>query len=232
MSLTNAHFCTGKVLSQEADYWVLEASREIESKGETRIYTDEVHVFGKRPSFKYAAVGGRLENVRVTIDDEEVTRTYLMPKQITKAKASDHMNAGEIVGNWFRWDVISGKKGKKTFGAQLIKVGTHIVRAVLFENPSYPACSRWNQALMLADAAREGTIVKFAGRLRVYGGRLEQVADKADIVEVGANLFAEASAAWDSEETDEQLEAIKALAKGSSVIGAAPDDSGAIPDPV
>jgi hypothetical protein len=115
MSLTNAHFCTGKVLTQEKDYWVLEASREVTSKGETKVYVDEVHVFGKKPNFKYAAVGGRLENVRVTIDDEEVTRTYLVAKQIKKAKASDHMNAGEIVGNWFRWDVIGmSSTGKRT----------------------------------------------------------------------------------------------------------------------
>jgi hypothetical protein len=123
-------------------------------------------------------------------------------------------------------DVIDGKKDKKTFGAQLIKAGNHIVRAIIFENPSYPACSRWNQALILADAAREGTIVKFAGRLRVYGGRVEMVTDKADIVEIGANIYAEASAEWDLEEDEE------AVTKAFDPGGAAPDDSGAIPDPV
>ena len=79
-----------------------------------------------------------LKNFRVEIPDPDnsdktitVTRTYLEVKEMRKAKASEYQNAGSIIGDWFRWSVIGGKKGKKTFGAQLIDAGGHILRAIL-----------------------------------------------------------------------------------------------------
>lgn len=223
LKMVNAHFVTGKVMEQFEHYWVLEAQRQVTDKdGNKKVFPDLVHIHGKKPNYKRAAIGGILKNFRVVIDGEEVTRTYLEAKEIRKAKASEFSNVGELVGDYFRFEVIS-KPGKKTFGAQLLRIGSHTVRAILFENPNYRACSRWNDALDLADAKREGSVIQFNGRLRVWNDRLEQVADTANILKAMPNPFAAASAAWEDDDDEDAV---------TAAFGSAPDDSGAIPDPV
>ena len=72
----------------------------------------------------------------------------------------------------------------------------------------------------VADAKREGTLVQFTGRLRVWNERLEMVSDDATILEAAVNPFLEASNKWAEEESNNPTPS-----------GNAPDDSGAVPEP-
>ena len=217
--ILNAHEVIGPVGDQMENYWVLTAERQVEVRGELEVYKDEIHIFGKKPAYKRAYVGGVLKQFRVIEDGEEVTRTYLDPKVVKKAKATEYKNVGALAGDFFRWTIFTAP-GKTTFGAQLIRIGNQILRAIMFENANFRQVTRWDTALSMADAKRAGSRISVEGRLRVWNDRLELVADQCDILEAAVNPFAAMSAEWNQDEEDSDSD------------GPAPEEDGALPDPV
>jgi len=180
----NVNKVIGKVGEQHEHYWVLNAEREItDNDGEISIYEDEIHVFGKAPSWKRAMVAGPLKQFEVEEDGESVRRTYLEPAICERAKKDEYANIGQLIGKYFRWRMFHTEG--TDLGAQLVKIGSSVLRAVLFDNPRFRAMTGWDAQLRAKNAKNQKSDIKMYGRLRVWQNRLELLADEYDVIRVG-----------------------------------------------